>query len=456
MQPNIVYIHSHDTGRNIRPYGIAVETPNLQRFAEEGMLFRNAYSAAPTCSPSRASLLTAQYPHQNGMIALAHLGGRLTEPTHHLAHYLRTNGYKTAMAGVQHVAQENQLHELDYDRLLYSENRPRWVNDFESQNDWFAEAACDYIMKADGQQPFFLDCGFLYTHRMGDGEQWHTMRHAPAGDARYIKPPAPLPDTPETRQDFADFGVAVNLLDDCIGRVLTALQTAQISDNTLVVITTDHGSAYPLMKCNLTAHGIGVMLMMRYPKAGICGGVVRDNLVSHLDVYPTICELAGIAIPEWTEGYSLMPCIRDGADVRSHVFSEVNWHAAVEPMRAVRTKRYNYIRRFTPQDGPVLPNCDDSVSKSLFRQAGWDHQAQSAEELYDLIFDANECCNRASDVRYADVLAEMRQQLADWMTQTGDPLLTGRIDPWPGSKSMLPGDDSPQGEWSPAEPIIVT
>lgn len=452
---NVIYIHSHDTGRYIQPYGFAVDTPHLQHFAEQGVLFRNAYSTAPTCSPSRAGLLTGQYPHQCGMNALAHLGGRLIDPTHHLASYLKKQGYATAMAGVQHVAAADRLPELGYDRMLYSESWPKWANDFESQNDWFAQAACDYILKNDAKQPFFLDCGFMLTHRMGDGEQWHTTRHAPEGDSRYVRPPAPLPDTPETRRDFADFKVAVNRLDTCIGRVLDSLELAGLADSTLVIITTDHGIAYPLMKCNLTGHGTGVMLMMRNQPAGLCGGKVVDGLASHVDVYPTICEILSLPKPQWLEGSSLIPLV-DGIDtVRDEVCSEVNWHAAPEPMRSVRTLQYNYVRRFMPQSGPVLPNCDDSVSKTLLRKAGWDHRVQVAEELYDLVFDPNEACNRASDPSYAEILAEMRIRLTSWMEKTNDPLLTGRLEPWPDAKTKLPGEDSPQGDWSPAGPIVV-
>src|SRR5690606_25386251 len=102
-RPNIVYFHSHDTGRYIRPYGHALDTPNYQRLAEEGLLFRQAYPSAPTCSPSRAGLLTGQTPHAAGMLGLAHRGFRLNDPTRHLATTLRDAGYSTTLAGVQHV-----------------------------------------------------------------------------------------------------------------------------------------------------------------------------------------------------------------------------------------------------------------------------------------------------------------------------------------------------------------
>lgn len=454
--PNIVYIHSHDTGRYIQPYGFAVKTPNLQRFAEEGVLFRQAFCAAPTCSPSRAALLTGRYAHQAGMTALAHKGGQLTDPGMHLANFLKKNGYSTALSGTQHVVGGTDLesrHAVGYERLLTMETWPSWAKDFESWNEWYAEAAAEYLLHQDGSQPFYLDCGFDITHRVGEGEQWHTTRDAPAGDPRYVRPPAPLPDTPEVRRDFADYSVAVTQLDACIGRVLAALETAGLAENTIVFITTDHGIAFPFMKCNLTAHGTGVMLLMRGP-GGFRGGKVLDAYASHVDVFPTLCELSGLAAPDGLEGVSLVPLVNDGTPVRDAVYSEVNWHAAPEPMRSVRTARYNYIRRFAPHSGPVLPNCDDSVTKTYLLKAGWKERPQPEEELYDLIFDPNEVCNRSYDPGLSGVLAEHRALLRAWMEKTANPILTGMLVPWPDAASQTMDDSSPQGNWGKAMPVL--
>src|SRR5712691_12162221 len=101
-RPNILYIHSHDTGRYLQPYGHSVPAPNLQRLAEGGVLFRQAFSAAPTCSPSRASLLTGQCAHSSGMLGLAHRGFALNDPRQHLAHTLRPAVYYAALFGMQH------------------------------------------------------------------------------------------------------------------------------------------------------------------------------------------------------------------------------------------------------------------------------------------------------------------------------------------------------------------
>lgn len=106
MRPNIVYLNSHDTGRYVAPYGHAVATPRIQQLAEEGVLFRRAFSASPTCSPSRAALLTGRYPHEVGMLGLSHRGFSLRDPREHLCHALRDAGYRTALAGIQHVARE--------------------------------------------------------------------------------------------------------------------------------------------------------------------------------------------------------------------------------------------------------------------------------------------------------------------------------------------------------------
>jgi len=455
---NILYLHSHDTGRYIEPYGFAVKTPHLQHFAERGVLFQNAFCAAPTCSPSRAALLTGQYPHQNGMIGLCHRGGRLRDPGQHLANFLKSHGYATALSGIQHVTERSdprQIHELGYEDWLTEGEYPE-APDMESRQEWYAQQAADFIRKADRSRPFFLDCGFFLTHRAGQGgtpEQWHTTRNAPEGDPRYVRPPGILPNTPETRRDFADFGVAVNLLDSAMGQVLDALDSEGLAGNTLVIITTDHGLAYPKMKCNLTVHGTGVMLMMRGP-GGLEGGKVVDHLASHVDVFPTICDVAGLPAPDWLEGKILTPSINEDKSVRDAAFAEVNWHAAPEPMRSVRTQRYNYIRRFTPHTAPVWPNCDDSVSKSCLREAGWEHRHNEMETLHDLIFDPCEVANVAKDPAYSSVLEELRARLHTWMKETEDPLLQGRLDPWPGSTQNAPTEDSPQGPRSPATPII--
>jgi len=430
-RPNILYLHSHDTGRYVQPYGYAVPTPSIQRLAEQGILFRQAFCGGPTCSPSRASLLTGQAAHSSGMIGLAHRGFRLNDYSQHIVHALRKAGYTSTLIGMQHEADDAAV--IGYDRIAPLKG---------SSAHEVAQAVAEFLKGRPGQ-PFFLSVGFFETHR-------EYPEPGPAEDPRYCRPPAPLPDTPETRRDMAAFMASARQLDAGIGAVLEALDDGALAGNTLVICTTDHGIALPAMKCNLTDHGIGVMLIMRGP-GGFEGGKVCDALVSHIDVFPTLCELGGIERPPWLQGRSIMPLIRGEAEeINEAVFSEVTYHAAYEPMRCVRTKRWKCIRRYDPRGRPNLPNCDDSPSKDLWLAHGWRKRPLAREELYDLVFDPNEAHNLAGNRAVAAVLKEMRGRLDRWMKETDDPILRGLPVPAPpGAVANAPDGLSPNEEPRP-------
>ncbi|MBM3190888.1 MAG: sulfatase, partial [Chloroflexi bacterium] len=293
-RPNILYIHSHDTGRYIQPYGYAVPTPALQRLAEQGVLFRQAFNVAPTCSPSRAGLVTGMCAHSAGMIGLAHRGFSLNDYRKHIVHTLRGAGYESTLIGIQHVAARAET--IGYDRVVPLESR---------RAEHVAPAAAAFV-RSRPAQPFFLSVGFFETHR-------EFPEPGSAGDARYMRPPEPLPDTPETRYDMAAFQASARLLDEGVAVVLHALDEAGLAENTLVICTTDHGIAFPGIKCNLTDHGIGVMLVLRGP-GGFRGGRVLDGMVSHTDIFPTLCELLDIEAPAWLQGRSIMPLVRGEVD----------------------------------------------------------------------------------------------------------------------------------------------
>lgn len=443
---NVVYIHSHDTGRYVQPYGHAIDTPNIQQFAEQGVLFRKAFCAAPTCSPSRAALLTGQNPHSVGMLGLAHRGHFLYDYSNHIIHTLHDHGYTSALSGVQHIAggPDRGAEVIGYHQIIEKDTHQK-----------AAESAADYI-REEHDKPFFLSVGFTKTHRTGskpDSEDgWHNAKDSPLGDPRYVAPPAPLPDTPQTRRDFADFKVCARRLDDQIGTVLAAIDQAGLTEKTLVIITTDHGIAFPAMKCNLTDHGMGVMLMLRGPASlGLTGGKVVDGMVSHIDLFPTICEAIGIDPPDRLEGKSAMPLVRGDTDeVTDAIFSEVTHHASYDPKRAVRTPRWKYIRRFDEAYvHPIMPNCDNSPSKRLWTDAGWVEQTLEREYLYDLLFDPNEGNNLVGSSEHADVLAEMRQRLDDWMQRTDDPLLKDSLAEMPGITY------TPQDNYAPSEGTVT-
>jgi arylsulfatase A-like enzyme len=226
---------------------------------------------------------------------------------------------------------------------------------------------------------------------------------------------------------MASYKATARLLDQGMGAVLNALDANGLAGNTLVICTTDHGIAWPSMKCNLTDDGIGVMLIMRGP-GGFEGGRICDALVSHIDISPTLCDLLDIEAPDWLQGTSLLPWIRDEAtEVNEAIFADITYHAAYEPQRAVRTQRWKYIRHFGDRHKPVLSNCDDSLSKSLWLEHGWAERHLPSEQLFDLVFDPQETCNVAGDPLKQPALEEMRARLDDWMERTNDPLLRGPV-----------------------------
>ena len=182
---------------------------------------------------------------------------------------------------------------------------------------------------------------------------------------------------------------------------------------------------------------------MRGP-GGFSGGRVFDAMVSQIDIFPSICELAGIEQPEWVQGTSFLPLIQGKVPaIHEAIFAEATYHAAYEPQRAVRTDRWKYIRRFGDRKTPVLANCDDSPSKDLFVQYGWQNHVLASEQLYDLIFDPNEAANMANDPAAATVLQEMRTRLDQWMINTDDPLLHGPVPAPTGAELNDPDQHSP-------------
>ena len=406
--PNIVYLHSHDTGRYVQPYGYQVPTPNIQRLADQGMLFRQAYSAAPVCSPSRAALLTGRWPHACGMHGLAHRGFALDDHDQHLLHTLRRAGYWTAMVGEQHVSADPE--DLGYDVVV----------DAETSHAHDVGPAAVGLLAELPSQPFFLSVGFFETHR-------NFFEPTSVRDALYSAPPQNLPDTPVTRRDMAAFKASARSLDHGVGKVLSALDEHELADDTLVILTTDHGMPFPGAKATMSDRGLGVMLILRGP-GGFHGGKVADALVSQIDLYPTVCELAGIERPAHLQGRSLLPVVRrETRDVNDAVFAELTYHAAYDPHRAARTRWHKYVRRFGDRDLPVLVNIDDSPTKDLLLQHGLAERPRPREELYDLLFDPTEAHNLVGAPDAEDVLAELRGRLDAWMEATEDPLRDGDV-----------------------------
>lgn len=399
---NIVYLHCHDVGREIGAYDSSMFTPNLDRFSREAYVFENAHTPSPTCSPSRACLLTGRYAHQNGMIGLAHLGFRLNAPETHLANRLRAFGYHTSLFGIQHETMHPE--ELGYQEV-YRSAKPT----FRERDEDCAKAAAAAIRRA--KSPFFYSVGMFAPHR-----PFETKNHGTAVC------PQKLPDRGDAISDYEDFDDAVTFMDRCCGMVLDALNDSPRREDTLVMFTTDHGIPFPLYKCTLFDTGTGVSWLLRIP--GRKGRRI-PAMVSHLDMIPTIFDLCGIPIPPDSEGVSLLPLL-DGKTDKAHdeIFGEINFHVCRDPQRSVRTDRYKLIRRFSgsPDCYPML-NTDNGGCKAEMAKEGFYRAPRDEVQLYDLCVDPEETHNLAGDPSRKEALADLDRKLSAWMRRTDDPLL---------------------------------
>ncbi|MFO7782096.1 MAG: sulfatase [Spirochaetia bacterium] len=416
----MIYLHTHDSGRFLDPAQSPRPLPQVERLAASAVTFRNAFSAAPTCSPSRSALLTGTPPHANGMTGLAHRGFRISDYSRHLARVLAGAEMETVLCGVQHVAPDKS--EIGYDRVLdgpldYFTRPDLCPHEWDREN---ARRVARFLTESHAR-PFFLSFGLLTTHRP------YPPPHPHAPERSHRRPPAVVADTPATRYDMERFLTALEVVDEAVGIVLDAVSEAGLWDDTVVVLTTDHGPAFPEMKGTLQDGGVGVSLMLHIP--GIADdGRVEQALVSQLDLYPTMCDLAGIATPQPTEGRSLLPLLRgEAASVRGEVFAETNYHANYEPGRAVRTERYKLIRRYADPGGPLPANVDDSPPKAVMEEAGYFNVTRPSEQLVDLLIDPTERMNFAAEPAYHHIYEDLSARLDAWMDRTDDPLRVGAV-----------------------------
>lgn len=422
---NVLYLHTHDTGRVVSPYGYGVETPHIQGFCEGAVLFQHAYCASPTCSPSRSALLTGTYPHQNGMLGLAQRGFAL-DGSRHLARLLSHEGFLSVLCGVQHEVGYYTDHQLAPEALGYEQDITADASGYAEKDlvVWDRENArrlVSWLESYDGERPFFVSYGQHATHR--------AWPDAEPGAEDFAQPPVNIPNNEVTRADFACYKASVQMADENYGLVLDALERSGHREDTIVLLTTDHGLAYPFEKCTLLDAGTGVLLAMRVP-----GSHPRrrsfEGLVSHVDVLPTLLDLLGIEKAGYLEGVSHAALFWGEDDPGDEaVFSEINFHTSYEPARAVRTERYKYVRYFDDTwDRVNLSNIDGSTVKNLYLENDLAERRKPSECLFDLYYDVFETNNVAHDERYAEVLDDMRSRLRDFMERTNDPLLKGPIE----------------------------
>lgn len=411
-RPNIVVVICHDLGRSLGCYGLrGFRTPNLDHFAEMAIRFSNSFCSAPQCSPSRAALWTGRFPHANGVVGLTHGGfaNDLHPGERHLAQILGDAGYETHLFGGQHEARGPKR--CGYDQI--------------HRTGRCAEVADGFVefMAKRGKQPgpFFAEVCFGEPHR--------PFPHADVqaqGPEKATVPPW-LPDIPAVREDLSNFEASVSSADKAFGRVLGAIASSELTENTIMIFTVDHGIPFTHAKVTLYDPGIEVALIMRVP--GAEKGVTRKEMVSNVDVLPTLLDMIGLPIPGNLHGRSFKGLITGEAYApRDTVFAEKTYHTYYDPMRCIRTERWKLIANF--ENAPwqeTSPDYRNNAKSYVETSLALDPQMMYHPpiELFDLQKDPNEQHNLADDPEHASVRNDLIRRLRKWMEETHDPLLDG-------------------------------
>lgn len=431
-RPNILLVHCHDLGQFLHCYGVkTVQTPNLDRLAEQGVRFARSFCTNPGCSPSRASLFTGRWPHCNGVMGLCHanFAWDLNPDERHLAQILREAGYTTAAVGVIHETSSG-FQRCGYERHL----RPAAAK---PATDAAIGLLRELAQKA--ERPFFLSVGFIEPHRLRypqpdwPGALPNDNSFPGPGlepdDSLGVEVPGYLRDTEGTRRELAGLQGMVRHVDAQFGRLTAALAETGLEPRTLVLFTTDHGIAMPRAKCSVYEPGVQVALILRYPaRKGWHGGVVRNEMVSNIDVLPTILELVGIPIPDRVQGRSFAPLL-DGKPYtpRSEIFTELTYHDYYDPRRAIRTETHKLIVNFTTAPAFMDPSqCWRPLSETKV-PANHAVAYHPHVELYDLTKDPWEQNDVAGRPEYAAVRRDLLRRLHRHMVETQDPLLQGAV-----------------------------
>ncbi len=493
-RPNIVFCFADDWGRYAGIYATiddrpsinqVLKTPRIDQVAREGVLFRNAFVTAPSCTPCRSSLLSGQYFFRTGGGAIL-VGAQWdsTVPTYPLM--LRDAGYHIGKSykvwspgtpadapyGGQKYAYEKAGRDFNmhYDRRVLERVKNGMsldaakVESLEQVRKNFDA----FLADRNPGQPFCYWFGPTLTHRpytSGSGKElWGLDPESVRG-----KLPKFMPDVPEVRDDFLDYMGQVMALDSAVGAIVDRLREAGELDNTILVLSGDHGMpGVPGGKCNLYDFGVAVPLIVRGP--GIKAGRVVDDFVNLMDLAPTFLDAAGLTPPTAMTGRSFMDVLH--SDKAGQVDPQRDWvvtgrerhhHLAQPgalpyPQRALRTKNFLYVRNFAPDRWPmgdpkftgpsdmptfdalakttevVFADMDASPTKAwLVREWGvdtwkWHYDyafgKRPAEELYDLRKDPDQTDNRADDPAYAKERKELSERLMQILKDAQDPRVT--------------------------------
>ncbi|SHJ71833.1 Arylsulfatase A [Tangfeifania diversioriginum] len=423
-QPNfIVFIADDAAWNDCGPYGNEnIKTPNINKLAEEGLVFDNAFLTTSSCSPSRCSILTGRYPHSTGA---PELHQPLPADQVLFAGELQKAGYYTAVAGKYHIGPKR----AEFDSIYGG-----------------SPSGCEFWVEAlqnrPKDKPFFLWLAALDPHR---AYQPNTIPE-PHQPEDVIVPPY-LPDNDSTRKDLALYYDEISRLDNYLGKVMAELKNQGEDENTVVIYMSDNGRPFPRAKTRMYDSGIKTPFIVRWPDKVKKGRT--DALVSSIDIAPTFCELAGTGISETFQGFSFAPVLEDySAKTREYIAAEHNWHDYQAHERAVRNTRFLYIRNSFPQLNASPPA--DAVRSITYQkmielyEAGELNENQldcfiaprPAEELYDVVKDPYHFNNLAENSDYKNELQEMRLLLNNWISAFNDSIpqnpTPDKFDRWTG------------------------
>jgi arylsulfatase A-like enzyme len=412
----VLLLTCHDLGRHLGCYGVqSVHTPHLDALAAAGVRFTRAFSTASGCSPARSALATGRYPHSNGVMGLVHppFSWDLAPTERHIAEILGAAGYETHLFGLQHVSRRTE-------RLGFHHVHPSGGPALSS---FVSSQIAAFLQGQMSGRPLYIEANLEEVHRP------YEQGGALADEREGVSVPAYLPDDAASRAEMAGLQGALRQADAGVGQVLASLQQAGLSDDTLLLFTTDHGIAMPRAKCTLYDAGLEIALLVRWPHGGLAEGGVFGELVSNVDLLPTILEALALPVPEGIQGQSFLSLLRGISYVaRSAVHAEKTFHSYYDPVRAIRTARFKYMRNFETAFSVEVPG-DVQVGPIFRSHVELYHGAQHPPvELYDLEADPLEQHNLAGDPRYADAERRLDADLWGWMAQTADPLLDGPVE----------------------------
>ncbi len=431
---NVLLIVSEDNGPELGCYGDPyAQTPHLDRLAEEGVRFERAFVPYSVCSPSRAVFLTGLFPHQNGQVGLAtHKFAMYRPAPPNIVTLLRAAGYQTGLIGKLHVNPESDF-PFDF-RAIKGANFNR-----QQSIDAYAAAAAEFLADC-RDRPFFLSVNFPDAHlpflRQVNGRPSAPLSASDVQPMHWMGV-----DSPRIRGQVANYYNCLARLDEGVGRLLDTLARSGHADDTMVVYLGDHGAQFPRGKGTVYEGGLRIPLIVRWP-GQTRAGTVRRELVSTIDILPTVLAAADLPVPSSLPGRGLQPLFGNTVAPKWRTynfgFTTGSFPRACFVQHAVRGDRFKLIS--SPRPG--TPNLDagtyldeqhphyvvsgatateQAAAPARVREAFQRWSLPPRYELYDLEQDPGEWQNLADDPTYAAEKRRLIQALTDWQQRTADP-----------------------------------